>query len=257
MKKFLLLLSVVVFSSAPLMAWGPKGHDVVAYIAEQHLSKRAKRNVEAALGGYSMVYVANWMDNASHTEEYEHTKTWHYVNVDHEEGSYLRSKKEPKGDVVTAVNDIIKNLKCGDLNPEQERVQLMMLIHLVGDMHCPMHAGHKSDRGGNGTKVKYFGQKQKLHSVWDSQIVESAHRWSYTEWQREIDRVDRKTEKRIMQGTPNNWIEECVLLADDVYTRSTKGDNLSYDYVAYYTPIIEQQLLKGGIRLAKILEEIY
>ena len=99
MKKFLLLLSVVVFSSAPLMAWGPKGHDVVAYIAEQHLSKRAKRNVEAALGGYSMVYVANWMDNASHTEEYEHTKTWHYVNVDHEEGSYLRSKKEPKGDV--------------------------------------------------------------------------------------------------------------------------------------------------------------
>ena len=89
-----------------------------------------------------MVYVANWMDNASHTEEYEHTKTWHYVNVDHEEGSYLRSKKEPKGDVVTAVNDIIKNLKCGDLNPEQECVQLMMLLHLVGDMHCPMHAGH-------------------------------------------------------------------------------------------------------------------
>ena len=46
-------------------AWGPKGHDVVAYIAEQHLSKRAKRNVEQALGGYSMVYVANWMDNAT------------------------------------------------------------------------------------------------------------------------------------------------------------------------------------------------
>lgn len=204
-----------------------------------------------------MVYVANWMDNASHTDEYDYTKTWHYVNVDHEEGSYARSKKEDKGDVVTAVNDIVKSLKCDQLTPEQERVKLMMLIHLVGDMHCPMHAGHKSDRGGNGTKVKYFGKQEKLHSVWDSQIVESVHRWSYTEWQREIDRIDRKTEKRIMQGTPNNWIEECVLLADDVYTRSAKGGNLSYDYVAHYTPIVELQLLKGGIRLAKILEEIY
>lgn len=257
MRKLFLLVCFVLLSSVSLSAWGPKGHDTVAYIAEQHLSKRAKRNIEAVLGGHSMVYVANWMDNASHTDEYAYTKTWHYVNVDRVEGSYLHSEKEKKGDVVTAINAIVKDLKCGDLTPEQERVKLMMLIHLVGDMHCPMHAGYKSDRGGNNTKVKYFGKSQKLHSVWDSQIVELAHRWSYTEWQREIDRVDRKTEKRIMQGTPNNWIEECVILAEDVYARSTNGGDLSYDYVAYYTPIIEQQLLKGGIRLAKILEEIY
>ena len=238
-------------------AWGPKGHDVVAYIAEQHLSKRAKRNVEQALGGYSMVYVANWMDNASHTDEYEHTKTWHYVNVDPEEVSYARSKKEGKGDVVTAVNDIVKNLKCDDLTAEQERVQLMMLIHLVGDMHCPMHAGHKSDRGGNGTQVKYFGKNKNLHSVWDSEIVESAHRWSYSEWQQNIDRANKKQQKMLTQGTPNDWIEETVLLAHDIYERSTIGGNLSYDYVVYYAPVIEQQLLKGGLRLAKLLEEIY
>lgn len=250
-----LILTILIPISS--LAWGPKGHDIVAYIAEQHLSKRAKRNVEQVLGGYSMVYVANWMDNASHTEEYDYTKTWHYVNVDHQEGSYAHSKKEPKGDVVVAINNIVKRLKCEELTPEEERVQLMMLIHLVGDMHCPMHAGHKSDRGGNNTKVKFFGKQQKLHTVWDSLIVEAAHSWSYTEWQREIDRVDRKTEKRIMQGTPNNWIEECVLLADDVYTRSTKSGNLSYDYVAHYAPTIEQQLLKAGIRLAKLLEEIY
>ena len=256
MRRFVIIIFATLIPAISF-AWGTKGHDIVAYIAEQRLSKRTKRNVEQVLGGYSMVYVANWMDNASHTDEYDYTKTWHYVNVDHEEGSYARSKKEDNGDVVTAVNNIVKSLKCDQLTPEQERVKLMMLIHLVGDMHCPMHAGHKSDRGGNGTKVKYFGKQEKLHSVWDSQIVESVHRWSYTEWQREIDRIDRKTEKRIMQGTPNNWIEECVLLADDVYTRSAKGGNLSYDYVAHYTPIVELQLLKGGIRLAKILEEIY
>ena len=133
----------------------------------------------------------------------------------------------------------------------------MMLIHLVGDMHCPMHAGHKSDRGGNGTQVTYFGKSKKLHSVWDSEIVESAHRWSYTEWQKQIDRLGRKQCRAIVQGTPNDWIEECVALADDVYRNSTTGANLSYDYVAQYAPVVEQQLLKGGLRLAALLEEIY
>lgn len=238
-------------------AWGQKGHDVVAYIAEKHLSKRTLKRVTEVLDGNSLVYVANWMDNASHTDEYAYTKTWHYVNVDPDEGSYNNSIKATSGDVVTAINGIVERIKSGTLTDKQERAELMMLIHLVGDMHCPMHAGMKSDRGGNGTKVKYFGKQRNLHSVWDSEIVESAHRWSYSEWQQQVDRASRKEQKRIAQGYPNDWIEETVLLARDIYARSSTGENLSYDYVAHYAPVVEQQLLKGGIRLAKILEELY
>lgn len=238
-------------------AWGQKGHDVVAYIAEKHLSKRTLKRVTEVLDGNSLVYVANWMDNASHTDEYAYTKTWHYVNVDPDEGSYNNSTKATSGDVVTAINGIVDRIKSGTLTAEQERAELMMLIHLVGDMHCPMHAGMKSDRGGNGTKVKYFGKQRNLHSVWDSEIVESAHRWSYSEWQQQVDRASRKEQKAIAQGRPNDWIEETVLLARDIYATSSTGENLSYDYVAHYAPIVEQQLLKGGIRLAKILEELY
>ena len=242
---------------AMAIAWGPKGHDTVAYIAEKHLSKKALQHVTEVLNGKSMVYVANWMDNASHTDEYAYTKTWHYVNVDPEEQTYANAKKEAAGDVVVAINTIVENLKSGELSLEEERVQLMMLIHLVGDMHCPMHAGRKSDRGGNGTKVKYFGSQKKLHTVWDSEIVESAHRWSYSEWQEQIDRATPIEVHQMAYGTPNDWIEESVILANDIYESSTTGENLSYDYVAKYAPIIEQQLLKGGIRLAKLLEEIY
>lgn len=238
-------------------AWGQKGHDVVAYIAEKHLSKRTLKRVTEVLDGNSLVYVANWMDNASHTDEYAYTKTWHYVNVDPDEGSYNNSTKATSGDVVTAINGIVDRIKSGTLTDEQERAELMMLIHLVGDMHCPMHAGMKSDRGGNGTKVKYFGKQRNLHSVWDSEIVESAHRWSYSEWQQQVDRASRKEQKAIAQGCPNDWIEETVLLARDIYATSSTGENLSYDYVAHYAPVVEQQLLKGGIRLAKILEELY
>ena len=237
--------------------WGQKGHDVVAYVAQQNLSKGALKRITALLEGHSLVYVANWMDNASHTEEYAYTKTWHYVNVEPEEQTYANSQKEAKGDVVTAINGIVERIKSGELSEAEERAELMMLIHLVGDMHCPLHAGHKSDRGGNGTKVKYFGQQKKLHSVWDSELVESAHRWSYAEWGNEIDILSPKAKRAIVQGTPNDWIEETVRLVADIYAVSTTGENLSYDYVAHYASIIEQQLLKGGLRLAAILEELY
>jgi hypothetical protein len=255
--KRILALTLAVATAFNAMAWGPKGHDTVAYIAEQHLSKKALKKVTEVLDGHSLVYVANWMDNASHTDEYAYTKTWHYVNVDPEEVTYANSKKDVAGDAVVAINAIVDNLKSGELSLEEERAQLMMLIHIVGDIHCPMHAGRKSDRGGNGTQVKYFGKQKKLHSVWDSEIVESAHRWSYSEWQEQVDRASAKQEKAIAHGTPNDWIEETVILANRLYEDAAEVSNMSYDYVAEYAPVIEEQFLKGGIRLAKLLEEIY
>ena len=255
--KRLIVLTLAITSLFNAMAWGPKGHDTVAYIAEKHLSKKTLKRVMEILDGHSLVYVANWMDNASHTDEYAYTKTWHYVNVDPEEGTYANSKKDAAGDAVTAINTIVDNLKSGELSLEEERAQLMMLIHIVGDIHCPMHAGRKSDRGGNGTQVKYFGKQKKLHSVWDSEIVESAHRWSYSEWQEQVDRASAKQEKAIAHGTPNDWIEETVILANRLYEDAAEVSNMSYDYVAEYAPVIEEQFLKGGIRLAKLLEEIY
>ena len=256
MRKVLLIIMTALIPAMTL-AWGPKGHDTVAYIAEKHLSKKTLQKVTAILDGHSLVYVANWMDNASHSDEYAYTKTWHYVNVDPNEGTYANSAKESAGDAVTAINRIVENLKSGELSAEEEKAQLMMLIHIVGDIHCPMHAGHKRDRGGNGTKVKFFGNQKKLHSVWDSEIVESAHKWSYSEWQYQVDRATPKQEKVYMQGTPNDWIEETVVLANTIYESASEVDNMSYDYVAEFAPFIEEQFLKGGIRLAKILEEIY
>lgn len=255
--KQLLVLIVAMCAAFSASAWGPKGHDIVAYIAEQNLSKQARKRISEILGGHSMVYVANWMDNASHTPEYEHTKTWHYVNVEPTEQTYANSAKDPQGDIVVAINDIIRRIGSGTLSLEEERVELMMLIHLVGDLHCPMHAGHKSDRGGNDTKIKYFGNKKKLHSVWDSEIVESVHRWSYSEWQSQIDILTPKAERKVKRSTPNEWVEESVVLANDIYANSDTNENLSYDYVARYAPIVEQQLLFGGLRLAAILEKLY
>ncbi|MBQ2702403.1 MAG: S1/P1 nuclease [Alistipes sp.] len=254
--KRLLITFIALCSTLSSFGWGQKGHDIVAYIAECNLSPKSYRKVVAVLEGHSPVYYANWLDGASHTPEYAYTKTWHYANVD-EGNTYQTQPRNKAGDVVQAVSDIVEKLKSGTLSPEEENVNLRMLIHLVGDMHCPMHAGRLSDRGGNGVKVKYFGKSRKLHAVWDSELVESAHRWGYTEWQREIDRADKKTKREIVAGTPLEWFEQTHTAAVEVYKYTPDGSSLSYDYVTRFTPMVEEQLLRGGLRLARLLNEIY
>ena len=256
MKKIIFSAIMALMIVPNAFGWGSKGHDVVAYVAEQNLSRKVARKVTKALEGHSLVYYANWMDNASHTPEYAYTSTWHYANVD-EGYTYQTMPKNEKGDVVKAVGDLVAQLKSGTLSPEQESVALRMLIHLVGDMHCPMHAGHKSDLGGNMVEVVYFGKPSKLHSIWDSSLVESAHNWGYTEWQYQIDRKPKTEDQKIQQGTPEEWFMETVELCKGIYKDLPEGTKLSYDEVAKYAPMIEEQLLKGGLRLAKILEEIY
>lgn len=255
--KRVILFAVALCAALPSFGWGQKGHDVVAYIAECNLQPKVYQKVVEKLGGHSLVYYANWLDNASYTQQYRYTKTWHYANVD-EGHTYDTMTKEPKGDVVTAIEGIIAELKSGKLSAEQENVRLRMLIHLVGDIHCPMHAGRLSDRGGNNVIVKFFGQDTKLHSLWDTALVEAAHKWSYTEWEQQLNRhCTPKRKAEIAKGTPKDWLNESHEVATTIYSASQPKSRLSYDYIAYFSPTIEQRLLAGGLRLAMILNELY
>lgn len=256
MKKALIIV-VALLSYLPSFGWGQKGHDVVAYIAECNLKPEVYQKVVKKLGNHSLVYYANWLDNASYNDQYRYTKTWHYANVD-EGYTYDTMPKNEKGDVVTAINGIIAEIKSGKLSPEQESVRLRMLIHLVGDIHCPMHAGRLSDRGGNGVIVKFFNRDTKLHKLWDSELVEAAHKWSYTEWEQQLNRyctAERKAE--LSKGKAVDWLNQSHAIATEIYKATPEKSKVSYDYIAYYAPVIEKQLLSGGLRLAKILNELY
>lgn len=157
--KRLILTSLCLLFARGAFAWGQKGHDVTAYIAECRLTPEAAEKVRKALDGYSPVYIANWLDFASYWPEYAYSKTWHYLNID--EGETLESmSRNPGGDVLTAVTRLTEKLKSGRLTPEEETLSLKMLIHLVGDMHCPMHLGRLSDLGGNKRPVRFFGRDE-------------------------------------------------------------------------------------------------
>lgn len=241
--------------TTPLLAfgWGQKGHDTVAYIAECNLSAAAKNAAEELLDGKSIVYYANWMDNASHTPKYEYTRTWHYKNIDDGQ-TYDSAIKNSKGDIVEALKNQIEILGNESLPKEQRALALKMVVHFLGDIHQPMHLGHQTDLGGNKVNVKYFKTPKNLHSVWDSSLVESAHKWSYTEWQQQIDRATPDQKAAILyKSNPDDWAKESLDIARLIYSKTPSGTDISYDYISEWTPVIELQLLRGGLRLASVL----
>lgn len=236
--------------------WGQKGHDTVAYIAECHLSQVAADSVAALFDGRSPVYWANWLDNASHTPEYAYTKTWHYKNID--AGiSYDDMQLNEKGDVVTAIGEQIAILADPVSNRDQKVLALKILVHTVGDLHQPMHMGHLTDLGGNKWKVAFFGRDNNLHSIWDTAIMNSGHSWGYKEWQEQIDRLTPEQEAAESAGTVDQWARQTHEIAGRVYDYFPEGAKVSYNEIAAWTPVIELQVLRGGLRLARILNAIF
>ena len=262
----LVISLILLMNFTAAYAWGPMGHDVVAAIAEQHLTKKAKKEIAKLLDGKSIVYYSSWMDsiqNSPYWEDgYNKTKTWHYANVD--KGlTYQTMPKNENGDVVTGLEFLTKEMteNYDNLTDSVKVDYLKMIVHMVGDLHCPMHAGRLSDLGGNRMQVKWFGQNTNLHSVWDSKIVESARKWSCTEWVDQLDRTDKKFKKSVMCGTYEEWFVDTVDGAASIYEYVENLDperrNLSYQFVYDFSPLLEDRLLVGGYRLAYVLNTIF
>lgn len=243
--------------SLSAFAWGQKGHDVTVFIAENNLTPVTYQKITELLDGKSMVYWANWLDNASHTPEYAYSKTWHYKNID-DGVKFDEAPLHPDGDIIRAIYEQVAILKDTLAPRENRQLALKIVEHLMGDLHQPMHMGHANDLGGNKWSVNYFGRETNLHSVWDSSVPEAAHKWTYTEWNDQINRATPQEVQVILaEGTPEKWGEETFEICKEVYTQTPVGTNISYDYVGNWTPVVENQLLKGGLRLADILNSIF
>lgn len=264
---FILFLAMaMMFGNFTLRAWGPVGHDVVAAIAEKHLTKKAKKEIDRLLEGRSIIYYSSWMDNIQNSpywnNGYNATKTWHYANVDKGQ-TYQTMSKNENGDVLTGLTMLTEAMteRYSELTDSMKVDYLKMIVHMVGDLHCPMHAGRLSDRGGNKTYVKWFGKNTNIHSVWDSKLIESARRWNYSEWVEQLDRTDKAFKKEVMSGTYEEWFGATVENASRIYeyieSTGVETPNLSYQYIYDFSPMLEEQLLLGGYRLAYVLNSIF
>lgn len=253
MKNYISICVIIIIVSLPLVgfSWGATGHRVVGQVAMNHMSKKANKNVLAVLGTEDVAMVANWMDFIKSESDKRYMNAWHYCSIP-DTGHYEGAPEE--GDVNKMIQQFIEELKTKEYSVD-ESFALKSLIHLVGDVHQPLHVGNGTDRGGNDVKLKFFYDKSNLHRVWDSGMIDK-QQLSYTEYAKWID-VTKADEVAIWQSaTVMNWMEESVSYRKSIYD-IPEDKNLSYTYVHDHIHQVNKRLLQAGVRLAGILNEIY
>jgi hypothetical protein len=233
--------------------WGATGHRVTGLIAEQYLNAKAKKRLAMILGQESLAMASTWMDEIRSDSTYNYTADWHWTTIP-DGKRYEDVEANPDGKVVTMIEKFSKELGRGVLTTKQELEYLKMLIHMVGDIHQPLHVGKPGDKGGNDIKLTWFGGNSNLHRVWDSDMIDDS-RLSYTELAQSLLKPDAAAVKKLQSATVRDWVMESMTFRPQVY--DTGNGKLGYVYTYKYFGIAKTRLLQAGVRLAGILNRIY
>lgn len=257
--------NVVLFSlffSLPFtsLAWGVLGHRIVGEVATSYLTPKTKAAIQKILGTESIAMSSNWADFIKSDTSFRYLNSWHYINLEKglsEERLHQILESDTTTNVLTKTNFLIGELKKKNQTAAQKQFYLRLLIHFIGDIHQPLHAGHREDLGGNRVRVSWFNTPTNLHAVWDESLV-NFQQLSYTEYTAAINHSTLKQIKQWQKQTVKEWVTESYLLAENVYNE-IKEDNqkLSYEYNFRHIATVNSQLLKGGVRLAGILNQIF
>lgn len=256
------LMMVGLFFYMPFqsMGWGLLGHRIVGQIADNHLNAKAKIAIKSILGNESVAMSANWSDFIKSDTNFKYLDPWHYVNFDSGINYTTMQgflKEDTAVDAYSKLTFLTKQLKNKKLDKAIQLFYLRMLIHIAGDIHQPLHASAKGDRGGNDIKVQWFNQPANLHSVWDSYFIES-QQLSYTEYANNLDHVTALQLVAWQKQPLTKWLYDSYKISDSLRMEIKQpNQRLSYDYNFRYLHTLNDQLLKGGIHLAGLLNEIF
>jgi hypothetical protein len=253
----LLFISLFLLSYHLAYCWGLTGHRVVAEIAENHLSKKAKKELRKLIGRETLAWWANWPDFIRSDSTWRHVSPWHYVDLPGHisRDSFVAGiKNRPGKTLYTQIPAMVAQLKDKSQSIEQRRTALVFLIHLVGDLHQPLHVGRDEDDGGNKIVVYWFNEKTNLHSVWDTYFINS-QAYSYTEYAKLLDIAGKEQVAAWQNSSLDDWFYESHQLSDIIYDSTPAESKLSYNYNFKFQQMLNEQLLKGGVRLAKVLND--
>lgn len=259
MKKifFSILLSLFInFGFAADIYWGQTGHRATGEIATKHLSKKAKREIEKILQGKSLALVSTYGDEIKSDNKFREFGPWHYVNLEPGEEVYDPKTANTEGDLLMALRKCKAKLQDKNASREEKEFYLKMLVHFMGDLHQPFHVGRGEDKGGNDIQVRWFNEGTNIHRVWDSNMIDS-YQMSYTELAENTADLTPNRIREIGSGDFESWVYESKTLAEKAYASAEIGEKLGYRYMYDWFPVVRQQLQKGGIRLAQVLNDIY
>jgi hypothetical protein len=256
---------LMVSTTTQTWAWGREGHRLTALVAEHYLTPETKREIAELLHSETLADVAPWADEyrAMHPE----TGAWHFVDIPKDQQSYDRMRDCPAAKDGGAWRDCAADRilyfegQLGDtsLPSDQRAFALKMLVHLIGDIHQPMHAIGDA-RGGNGNNVTFMGSQQcgtykcNLHGVWDEGILEERHLSEAAYTDQLIAEIGENHWERMAGGTPSQWANVSHHYAVDAF--APNGAVLGKDYYDAEVKVVDAELALGGLRLAHVLNRI-
>ena len=256
--KHSLLCCSLFITSTNCLAWGQQGHRVTGQIAESYLNAQSKQQLSAIMGAESLAESATYPDEmrASKDEFWQKTANpYHYVTL--ADGEHYHNHDAPdEGDAVTALKKFTEVLQNSKSSAADKQLAVRFIVHLIGDLHQPLHVSAKArdDMGGNKIKLKYFGQDSNLHKVWDSEMIDK-QQLSYTEYASTLLRHIAKDEANTWSALDvGSWIHESANLRETSYSTA---ENLSYDYNFQHLPTVKIRLQQAGVRIGAYLNAVF
>jgi hypothetical protein len=251
----LVVVLPIALGAPPGYSWSGPGHEVAGAIAERHLGPRARTRVRELLEQEPLATASTWADRMRSDPAHfwqEEAGPYHYVTVP--KGlSYADVGAPTKGDALSALNMFARELRDPNTAPERQRLALRFSLHIVQDLHQPMHVGNGKDLGGNRTVVSVNGERSNLHRVWDSDILHSAGR-NHRLW------LDYFTDRGLSRAPlsadadPQLWIAESAALRDTLYPAPKV---INPTYLEYHLPQAERRLALSGVRSAAWLNAVF
>jgi hypothetical protein len=268
-KKLIAVLLLATFIPTQVLAWGPKGHAIVADIASSRLSPAAKQNLRILLGDDSLASIASWADTVR--KERDESYDWHFVDIPKdapgfsEERDCFRPQDKHKDALTDHHNCVVDRIESfqrviGDEKASRaDRLEaLKWIVHFVGDLHQPLHAIDEA-RGGNDIKLPVFGSAKcgdydcNLHWIWDTLLLEHA---GYSE-EEYVGRLNTLITQKHLEGkaggTPVDWANESHLQARHI--TEAKPAAIDEAYFLSNIELVNERLALAGLRLAALLND--
>jgi len=258
-----LAATLIAITAQPAMAWGRVAHRASAKLAESRLSPRTRAMIRQLLEpGESLADASTWADE--HNRDIPGSASWHFVNVPIWAPHYDSRDCRRQGCVVSKIAEFKSTLFDQSAPVQKRRMALRFLVHLVQDVHQPLHVADRNDRGGNSVQLRYGRyDNTNLHQVWDSGLLSRAFR-NEDDLMRHLEVLARRPEARDwLSGRPEDWADESLTVGRHAYripgTELTlrSGDSIGREYERENVPRAADRLARSGVRLAAILEEVF
>jgi len=242
------VLGLGLLVAAPAAAWGPVAHRVIARVAARHLSPAARREAARLLGAESLADVAYWADEIR--ERRPETARWHYVDIPLRANDYQPSRDcrlTPRGDCIIAALERERATLGDSGTPAARRAEaLRFVVHLVGDLHQPLHCADDDDRGGNTVKVVLLGVPATLHGVWDGGLLTVSGLTERAWVERVAGRISGTDLRTLGRGTVVGWALETHRAAVEHAYVIPRSHRLGARWVDANEPVVERQLAPRG-----------